>query len=156
MFILLPLRSFHLFLRGNGLGLYLYETHCAIGEETCEQAPLIFTTGLFTQFQIIDKDSLTITARSPISRLVRSATNHTSFASHIVSCGFCAVVLIGSARRPMVLDIAAEEILFSPTEKLLNKKVSETLTLLNPSEKQSCIVIGPAGENQNPFCISYK
>jgi aldehyde:ferredoxin oxidoreductase len=142
---------FSSFLGGNGLGLYLYETHCAIEEDTCEQAPLIFTTGLFTQFQIIDKDSLTITARSPISSLVRSATNHTSFASHIVSCGFCAVVLIGSARRPMVLDIAAEEILFNPTEKLLNKKVSETLTLLNPSEKQSSIVIGPAGENQIPF-----
>lgn len=142
---------FSSFLGGGGLGLYLYELHCAHKEEDCEQAPLIFTTGLFTQFQIIDKGSLSITGRSPLSQRVQCAVCHTSFAPYLISCGFCALVIIGSARRPMVLDIEAEDILFTPTEKLLNKRVKETLTLLHLSKKQTCIAIGPAGENKVPF-----
>ncbi len=139
------------FLGGNGLGLYLYDSYCSAQDENCELTPLIFTTGLFTQFQIIDKDSLTITGTSLLTKKVTSATCHTSFASHLISCGLCALVVIGSARRPMILDIEAQEILFKPTEKLFNKKVSESVDHLNLSNKQSCIVIGPAGENRVPF-----
>ena len=142
---------FSSFLGGHGLGLYLYESHCSKEEESCEQSPIVFTTGLFTQFHIIDKDSLSMTALSPISNTVKSATNHTSFATYLISCGFCALVLTGSARRPMVLDIEAQDVIFNPTEKLLNKRVKETITLLNLSNKQSAIVIGPSGENKIPF-----
>lgn len=147
----IPQSVFASYLGGDGVGLYLYEAFCPSGERNCELEPIVFTTGICTQFQIFESDSLTITARSSSSHMVRSVQGRSSFASSLISCGFSALVLTGSARRQMVIELSSEHIGFTASEKLINKKVSETLTLLNLSPLYASIVIGPAGENKIPF-----
>ena len=147
----IPPKVFSSLLGGSGLGYYLYGLFSSSESSDNEVEPLVFTTGICTQFKIIENSSLTITGRSSFSKMVRSTHSSSSFSSFLISCGFSAIVLIGSARRQMVVEIFDQEILFTPSEKLIHKKVSESLATLNLTKDKAAILIGLAGENKVPY-----
>jgi aldehyde:ferredoxin oxidoreductase len=138
-------------LGGNALALYLYDLYRKENSSNYEVEPLVFSPGLFTQMNLFDGNSFSIAGRSSTSHEVHSTQCIAPFASSICSCGFNAIVLVGSARKPIIVEISEEQVLFTPSERLHGKDIPSTYEALDLAKDKSAILIGPAGEQQVPF-----
>jgi len=137
---------------GESLALHLWSQFTESSSPVNpSQAPLILTLGSLAGSGAPCSNTLTITGLSATTHVVGSATAPASVASYVVACGWQAVVILGVARRQMTLHIDSESVRFVPSEKLLQKRTSQTVQLLSPEGDEAVLCIGPAGEQGLPL-----
>jgi len=134
------------YLGGNSLALYLFDLYREEFGQSYEVEPLVFTPGLFSQMNLFEGSSLSIAGRSPYMDEVRVTQGNAPFSSCIGSCGFCAVVLVGSGRRTISIEISDTSVTFTPQERLYGKSVSESLAQLDLPKDKTALMIGPSAE----------
>ncbi|MFW5484987.1 MAG: aldehyde ferredoxin oxidoreductase N-terminal domain-containing protein [Spirochaetaceae bacterium JB067] len=139
------------YLGGNPLALYLYDLYCNEYGESYETEPLVFAPSLFSQMNIFNASSISIAGRSPFSNEVRVTQSNALFSTFICSCGFNAVVLVGSSRRTISVEICEHSVSFHPNEKLYGKSVSESLAQLDLAKDKTALLIGPSAERKVAF-----
>ncbi len=138
------------YLGGAGIALSLYEEYR--GLYTSEIAsPLVFSTGIYSQLNDLVPSVLTIAGLSPLNKKVRVTGSPSRFAPLLASTGFHSIVLVGSARRQMLLTIDDQDVRFLPSEQLIGKQVEEALSLLNPTKEEEILIIGPSAEKEIPL-----
>lgn len=140
-----PLKESTLTLYGGGeaLALYLYSLYK-------EEEALAIACGSFAGSAVAGTNSLSLAGETPLRDRLESATMFTQFAPYLASCGFKAVVIVGSARREMVLTIRSNNVDLTPSERLVGKGVYETLSAVKgkDSSSSSVLAIGVAGERK--------
>ncbi len=138
---LIPQSVSEKYLGGQALGLYLCSLHAP------EEEPFCFVSGALAGSKVPCSNTLSLVGRSQATGLIESSTSVTEFAHMLVSSGWQAIVLVGIARRPMVLHINSHTVEFNPCERLLGKLTHETSQALETETPSTVLSIGPAGEN---------
>ncbi len=147
---LIPASIAQKYLGGEALGLYLWSHHSS-STKTVDDEPLCFVLGALTGSSASCATTLTIVGRSPATGLVESSTKISPFSSSMVSCGWQAIILLGSARRQMTLHLFSDAVEFRPSERLIGKSTRETIYALRKEPSSSILCIGPAGEQDVSF-----
>ncbi len=137
-------------LGGSGVAIELYSRHQEVSEGPIA-SPIVFSNGLLGGLNTANPSQLTIASVSPLSRAVRLSGGMSRFPSLLSSCGFHSIVLVGSARRQMLIRIDEQGVTFTASEHLIGKRISESIRTLNLTKDQSALLIGPAGEREVPY-----
>ena len=137
-------------LAGAGVAIELFTRHREDTEGVIA-SPIVFSNGLLSELNTASQYHLTIASISPLSDSVRVSGGMSRFPSLLSSCGFHSIVLVGAARRQMVIRIDEQGVTFTASEHLIEKRISESLRILNLTKDQSALLIGPAGEREVPY-----
>lgn len=137
-------------LAGSGVAIELYSRHQEESEGPIA-SPIVFSSGLLGGLNTASPSHLTIASVSPVSRAVRLSGGMSRFPSLLSSCGFHSIVLVGAARRQMLIRIDEQGVTFTASEHLIGKRISESMRTLNLTKDQSALLIGPAGEREVPY-----
>jgi aldehyde:ferredoxin oxidoreductase len=108
--------------------------------------PLIFAVGPLCGTAAPTAARLSVVSRSPLSGTISDSSCGGTFAWQLKAAGFDALRIVGRSARPVVLEIAGQQIALRSARHLWGKGVADTLTALGGSG--SAAVIGPAGENR--------
>ena len=137
-------------LAGSGVAIELYSKHQKESEGPIA-SPIVFSNGLMGMLNTASPSQLTVASVSPVSRAVRLSGGMSRFPSLLSSCGFHSIVLVGAARRQMLIRIDEQGVTFTASEHLIGKRISESIRTLNLTKDQSALLIGPAGEREVPY-----
>ena len=136
------------FLGGRGLGLSLLWEHVhgpidPLGPDN----PLIFTVGPFTGTSWPAGARGHATFHSPLTGIYGYANSGGHFWAALAHCGFDALVVLGQAAEPVLLDITPGAVAIVPAAELWGLTTAEVSERLGASGAVRVACIGPAGEN---------
>jgi hypothetical protein len=134
----------HRYIGGEALSLYLYKQYQA-------QEPIVFSLGLLAGSSVVGTNLLSITARSPLTNRIESATLTTPSASYLSSTHIRSIVLLEAAEQHTIVGIERDTISFLPAKEIEGKRVKESISYLQAKGYDGVLAIGPAGENQSPY-----
>ena len=120
-----------------------------------EENVLIFGTGLFVGTTIPTAGQLTITSKSPATKLYFKSNAGGHFALALRFAGYSHIVIRGISEKPVYLLIDNERIEIKDASHLWGKDVRETNDILKKELGQDFEIacIGPAGENLVKFAL---
>jgi len=147
----IPDKVYKDYIGGEALGFYLWSLHTQNDLLDDFALPLVFSAGALVGSKTPCSNMISIVGKSPETHLVHAATAPAEFAAALIESSWQAIVLIGVARRQMTIHIDAENVLFSPSDKLINKHTSQTAASFQTNPNVSVMSIGPAGEQKIPF-----
>ncbi len=142
-----------LFLGGKGLGSYLLYQNTKKGFlPLSDENPLIIVTGPLTGTSAPTSGRFGIITKSPKTGIYLDTYCGGFFGKNLKYAGFDALIINGKHKTPTILLIENETVNFIPANYLLGKTTSEASLILKQKYAGfESIVIGPAGEKQNPL-----
>ena len=147
----IPDRILKKYLGGKGLGSYLlFKNNKAKTDPLSGENHLIFTTGCATDIKVHGSSRYGVFTKSPLTGIYSESYSGGRAAEYISRTGYDAVVLRGSSKKPLYLEISDTDVLFHEAEQIWGKDAYETENLVKEelhSKKAGIVVIGPAGEN---------
>jgi len=150
----IPLTHYRQYPGGEGLGLSLWSYYAgdpSLVDPLGDNNPLCIAAGSLTGTEATCSNWLSIVSKSPLTKLMALASGPVSFGRTMKKAGWDAIILLGSARRPMILHISVTDVKFITSEKLIDLQCSDTLETLNPGPHEQVLLIGPAGEHLVPY-----
>ncbi len=147
----LPEDILYKFLGGRGLGVYLYTQYTPnlnVGPLSAEN-PIILATGPLTGTQTPTAGRATMTMRSPLTGTIFTGNAGGIFGALMKFTGYDAIIITGSANRPVYLYISDEGVEINSAEELWGKSTKEVTKLLKDryTRASAVLTIGIGGEN---------
>ena len=139
-----------LWLGGAGLGAYLVYTMVpADADPLGPDNMVVFTPGLVNGAPFITPGKCTFTAKSPLTGTVGDATMGGRIGALTRHAGYDAIVIRGSATKPVTVIVDDDEVRFRPSSDLWGLDTRRTSDALREELGQAFAVatIGVAGEN---------
>lgn len=141
------------FIGGRGLAVWLFTRLAPPGVGACApEAPLVLATGPLAGTAVPAAARVTLTARSPLTNTIFSATSSGGFGPRLKAAGFDALIITGASDTLIALDIAEDGVRFEPAGQLAGLEVDEaTEALLAGRTDANAAVIGSAAERDVPL-----
>ena len=113
--------------------------------------PVVFTASALSNLHVPGGENVGCAFRSPVteSLIVNSVTN--SIGMRLSSLGYAALVLLGRLRRPTIVRVRQNGVLFNTSESFIGYTVSQVEELFGSKPMTTIMSIGPAGEQKVPF-----
>ena len=144
----------HLFIGGRGLGARLLWD--LVGPDVDPLSPenvLIFAAGPLTATGYQTSNRFSVTTKSPLTGTILDANSGGFWGMQFKKSGHDAMIIRGSADRPVWMEIKGNEILFHDASDLWGGRVRRITALLGQNNnRRNVLCIGPAGENLS--CIA--
>ena len=149
-------------LGGKGLATHLLLENNPPGVDPLSpENHIIFTTGPVAGTSIWGSCRYGVYTKSPQTGFYSESYSGGTVAEHMASTGFDAIMVYGSADRPVWLEISEDSVTFHSAEDLRGLDTFETENRVkawikeNRPESKKCgvITIGPAGENLVSFAV---
>ncbi len=149
------------YLGGKGLAThFLLEKNQKGVSPLSPENHLIFATGPFCQSRLWGASRYGVYTKSPQTGFYSESYSGGKVPEAIDSTGYDAIIIIGKARKPIVLSIHPGGANFFDASDLWGKdsfetenKAVEKFSLKKTGYKKGAVAIGPAGENQVKFAI---
>lgn len=138
------------FIGGSGLGTkILFDETNAATDPLGPENPLIFATGPLTGTMLFNSDRFDVVARSPLTGIFGEASAGGYWGGKFKACGYDALVVKGTAEKPVYLYIDNDSVEIRDAAHLWGKETFETIEILQKEHGSSAkaAIIGPAGEN---------
>ncbi|GAB6064758.1 aldehyde ferredoxin oxidoreductase family protein [Deferrisoma palaeochoriense] len=137
---------------GKGLGVWLLERHGLVGvDPLAPENPLIVLAGPVAGTPVPGSCRHALVTKSPQTGFFSESYSGGKLAEKIARCGFDAVVVLGRADGPVVLEVGDGEARFHDAEDLWGADTYAAEEALvgrfGGSGRAGACVIGPAGEN---------
>jgi aldehyde:ferredoxin oxidoreductase len=151
---LLPLPLYEKYPGGEGLAVYLWSQFCGVSssfDPLGPENPLCLAAGALAGTKTQCSNWISIVTKSPLTGALGTYSGNSPFAGALKRAGWDAVVVVGSARRPMVVRIGTTEVEFKTSERLIGLNCRQTVEALQLTPEERALTIGQAGENRVPF-----
>ncbi|MBT7262200.1 MAG: aldehyde:ferredoxin oxidoreductase, partial [Desulfobacula sp.] len=158
----LPDQIFREKLGGRGLATHLLLENNPPGVDPLSpENHMIFAGGPVTGTSVWGSCRHGVYTKSPQTGFYSESYSGGTAAEYIAATGFDAIMVYGSADRPVWLEISEDSVIFHPAEDLWGLDTFETEDRVkawmkdNRPESKKCgvITIGPAGENLVSFAV---
>ena len=148
----------HRFIGGLGLNTWLFKEFYKRGTDPLSpDNPLILGAGPLVGSGTPGAAKTIATTRFPLNGAISESVGSMRFAQNLKAAGFDHIVIIGKAKRPMVLCIEDNTAYLRDATSLWGADIFQTTDAIKKEQgagKKSVIAIGPAGENLVSFSIA--
>lgn len=142
---------------GKGLATQLLLDHNPAGVDALgPDNHLIMVRGPLSGSSLYGSSRYGLFAKSPLTGFYGESYSGGSFAGHMSRTGYDAVIIKGTAKHPIWLEINSDTVLFHDAGEIWGKDTFETEDYLKNQFKEKhygVMVIGPAGENLVRFAV---
>ena len=139
------------YLGGKGLGSYLLlKSNKAKTDPFSSENHLIFSTGCATDTRIHGSSRYGVFTKSPLTGIYSESYSGGTVGEYMSRTGYDAIVLRGSSKNPIFLEISDINVRFHGAEEIWGKNTYETEGIIEKKlgpKDVGVVVIGPAGEN---------
>ena len=142
------------YLGGVGLGAWLLLRHGKSNYDPLgPEAPLILSFSPLIGSPLTTSAKFAVLSKSPLTHRINDSLCSSAFALAGKRTGFDAIVIVGAAKSPSVLQIDDSNVHCRDATKWWGKSISDTQILARRDFGKECesLLIGPAGENQVRF-----
>ena len=145
------------FLGGKGVGTYLLLNNIAAGiDPLSEGNVLIFTIGPATDTMVWGSSRYGVFTKSPLTGFYSESYAGGRVAESISRAGYDAVLIKGSSKDPVYLEITTGNVTFHDASHIWGKDTYEAEDVIRQEvevKDVGVVVIGPAGENLVRFAL---
>ncbi|MFH1624194.1 MAG: aldehyde ferredoxin oxidoreductase family protein [Pseudomonadota bacterium] len=139
------------YLGGKGLGSYLLsENNRAKVDPFSSENHLIFAAGCVTDTKVHGSSRYGVFTKSPLTGIYSESYSGGSLGEYLSRTGYDAIILRGSSKDPIYLEISDSDVKFHEAKEIWGKdtyETEETVKQRISPNKAGVAVIGPAGEN---------
>ncbi len=140
------------FIGGRGLAVrLLWELGDPQTDALSPEAPLVFAAGPLVGTQVPSAARISLSARSPLTGTIFTASSSSAFGPRLKAAGFDAVVITGAADSLVAIEVDESGARVVGVDELAGLNTGETTeALLGAREEASAAVIASAGERLVP------
>ncbi len=146
---------YRMYMGGGALGSYFMLKHTRPDTDPLSaDNVLVIAPGVATGARVSGVSRYCVNALSPLTGMVGDSQAGGSFGPMIKRAGYDAIVIVGSARKPVYLLVEGDEVRIMDAAHLAGRTIAEVHDILTSelgSENVSILQCGPAGEKRVRF-----
>jgi len=143
---------------GVGFGIRLLYDRLEPGVDPLSpENMLVFASGPLSALGFMGSTGMSIVSKSPLTELIGDSDLRGSFGRDLKSCGYDALIVSGSAKSPVYLELTDGSVQIKDAGDLWGKTTAEVQSILSRRNEKGfrILSIGPAGEKLVKYaCIS--